>query len=169
MDQTKVTPDSERVSHLIEKIREMSERGDDHERQVATSKLERIYKKYNISNKSAKSKKEFKIHNSDESLRILSQCIWSVCGDIEIQFKGKKAYAIIEPIQFIEVCEKYNFYWQLYGDQKEQFFKAFIIKNELVAKSSKNGINQDEALKIGKIMNGIDKGVMPKKQLTNNK
>lgn len=162
-----LTPDTDKINELLNKLYELSIRGDDNERNVAEKKLNQIIKKYGITDFSENNmQRVFKIEDNNDCLMILSQCVWSVKGNIEINYKGKKAFVKLNASDYILISEKYKYYYSLYKEQKNNFFTAFIIKNELVAKSGEKNINNEKADKVNKIMNSIEKGVMPSKMIS---
>jgi hypothetical protein len=95
----------------------------------------------------------------------MCQVIYSVIDKNEAFLTKKELLAHAETTysQYIEIIEKYNYYWKLFMEQKELFLKAFVTRNELFSKNSVS-LNQDtegddeEAQKIAKMMFSMDKG-----------
>lgn len=158
-----VTPETEKIKNILLKIKELADRGEEHERNVAHNKLEFLLKKYKLSYSDLISNKpqhrRFEIDDKNDCLRLLSQCIWGVCIGTEINYKGKFVY--VSPItteQFIEINEKFNYYWDEYKKQREVFFIAFISKNNLGVESCKGKkIDNDKVLKVANMMRGMEK------------
>jgi hypothetical protein len=151
------------------KVNALAVGGDEHEKDVAKKKLDLLLKKYNLTYseliKGNVNQKVFKIENNEDCLRILSQCIWMVDSMAKINYKGKKAFVMLTNEQYIEVKEKFDYFWKHYKEQKEVFLVAFVVKNKLEAKSDKQtDIPSKEIKNILMMMGGIAKGSQ-KKQL----
>ncbi len=166
---TKITPDSECIRDYLLKINALVVGGDEYERDNAKRKLDLLLKKYQLTYaeliKGNVAQKVFKIENNEDCLRILSQCIWMVDANAKINYKGKKAFVMLTTEQYVEVKEKFDYFWKHYKQQKEIFLVAFVVKNKLEAKSDKQiDIPSKEIKNILVMMNGISKGTQ-KKQL----
>lgn len=171
------TPDLNKIKELALKILELKNRGDDHEREVATEKLEALLLKYNLTFEDIVSKdsftREFKLHNLTDCIEILSQCIWDVkpTCDVRKVVAKKIILADLTHTEFIEVTEKYKFYWELYTKQKEEKFKplfdeflvAFIVKNQLGINNEsfvdeKEQYTEEKIESIASVASSIEKG-----------
>lgn len=145
-----LNPDLNKVKELALKLKEMADRGTEHERLVAENKLTTLLNKYgltlqDIQNNETK-KRTFIFKHEDETL-ILAHVIWSVIPNIAIRRIGKqkKAFCDLSPEQYIEVKEKLKFYLSDYDKQKKNFTIAYIYKNDLEVKESNEKEDIDSA------------------------
>ncbi len=169
-DNENITPDLEKIKTLISKVAELANRGVGGERESAKKKLEKLLKKYGLTladingDENDKQQREFRIKNREDYVTVLTQVIWDVVPDIRIQQNTKRleVYVKLTTEQYIEVKEKFDYFWNLWVKEKEQFLMAFIIKNRLglVSKNrhgeakpmddeTKNGI-RDKMLSVSK-------------------
>lgn len=164
---TDVTPDVDKIRELCLKIKELHERGEEHERDVAGDMLEKIIAKYGLTLEDVSDlkslKREFKINDFEDEVAILSQCIWDVnpSADVKMQKVKKLVLVSLTSAQFIEVTEKFKYFWELYLKQKDQFLTAFIVKNKLGLENDSNSdakITKDEATEIAQMSDAIKKG-----------
>ena len=128
--------DSNRIKSLLLKIKELAERGEKGERENAKLKLNELMSKYGISNFDVNKKYKkhsFKLFDFDDCKVIMTHCILDTNTNniIEGDKRKKELYCDLTDEQYIDVCEKFNHYYPDYHSQKENFLKAFIIKNEL--------------------------------------
>ncbi len=146
----------DKVHDLIEKVAEMATRGDEHEKDVASEKLDRLLKKYNIRleeiENRKKSKRTFRVANKSDCLTIMCQTIWDIVPEANIRESNRKleVYASMTNEQYIDVCEKFEYYWKLWCKDKEEYLTAFVITNKLGIRVKSSGIDKDE-----KTLNGI--------------
>lgn len=164
---TNVTPDVDKIRELCLKIKELHERGEENERDVAGEMLEKILAKYGLTfddvSELKSLRREFKVDDLEDSVSILSQCIWDVnpVADIKMQKVKKLVLVSLTSAQFIEVTEKFKYFWALYLKQKDQFLTAFIVKNKLGLDNDSNSeaqITKDEATEIAQMSDAIKKG-----------
>lgn len=165
---TTQTPDLDKIKQTILKVKELAERGADGERQVAQNKLKSLLHKYgiNISELQSDSTQEriIKHHKHPDSRKILVQVICSVKKTT--MWKLKKGYGIVADLSYddyIEVIEKYKYFWKLYTKQKEIFFQAFITNNKLYSaqQESSDSVpdkNPEELREIVRMMMSMSKG-----------
>lgn len=145
-----ITPDLERIKILIGKVAELANRGVGGEKESAKKKLEKLLKKYGLTladidgSENDKQQRAIRIKNREDYLTVLTQVIWDVVPDIRIQQNMKKLeiYVKLTTEQYIEVKEKFDYFWNLWVKEKEQFLMAFVIKNRLGLVSNKRS---DEA------------------------
>jgi hypothetical protein len=145
-----ITPDLEKIKILIGKVAELANRGIGGEKDAAKKKLEKLLKKYGLKlsdidvDGDDKQQRTIRIKNREDYLTILTQVIWDVVVDIRIQQNTKKLeiYVKLTTEQYIEVKEKFDYFWNLWCKEKEQFLMAFVIKNRLGLVSNKRS---DEA------------------------
>lgn len=175
-----ITPDLERIKTLIGKVLELANKGIDGEKQAAKKKLEKLLSKYgltlaDIDSEDNKLKRTFRIKNRDDYKTILTQVICDVAPSVKIQENTRKLeiYSKLNAEQYIEVKEKFDYFWNLWCKEKEQFTIAFIIKNSLGIKRGKSKSNIDEEMVDGvkDKMSGVTQGeyVSKNKKLIANK
>jgi len=134
-----ITPDLERIKVLVSKVLELAKKGVDGEKKAAKIKLEKLLKKYGLTlsdidgDENDKQQRTFRIKNREDYLTVLTQVIWDVVPDIGIQQNTKRLeiYSKLTTEQYIEVNEKFNYFWNFWVKEKEQFLMAFVIKNRL--------------------------------------
>ena len=123
-------------NELLQKIKQLAERGVGGEKENAEKMLKQLMKKYNISESELNSETiemfETNVKDIFES-KLLTQIHYSVCGNInEDKFvsylpKNKKhAYIFCTKAEFIEIEAKFKFYKEIWKKQLNTFFSAFI-------------------------------------------
>lgn len=136
-----LNPDLTKVKELALKLKEMADRGTEHERVVAEKKLSSLLKKYGLTiddiNKNKTKVRYFSFNNEDET-KVMAHVIWSVAPNVNINRtnKQKKAYCELTPEQYIEIKEKIKFYLDDFSNQKRSFTIGYILKNNLDVKPS---------------------------------
>lgn len=130
-----MTKDSNEIKKLISKVKNLAEHGDKGERDNAKAKLKILLEKYNIKKfEEAKNKqRSFKLKDYEDCQVIMTHCILDTNKDCQItgDKRKKELYCKLTDKEYIDVCEKFNHYYTEYYKQKENFLKAFIIKNDL--------------------------------------
>ena len=146
---SEITPDLDRLKNLIGKVKGLADRGVDGERDSAQKTLQKLLNKYGIKLKDIeqqnKTKRTFRIVNKDDCITILSQIIWDVVPDAKIKqhVRALEIYCSLTNEQYIEVSEKYQYYWKLWCDEKKHTLMAFVVKNNLGV-SDKGTVKLDE-------------------------
>lgn len=171
-----LNPDLQKVKLLALKLKEMAERGTEHERVVAEKKLSSLLNKYRLTIKdiieNEVKKRTFNFKHEDETL-ILAHVIWSVVPKINIQRTGrqKKAFCNLSTEQYIEVKEKLKFYLKDYNNQKNDFTIAYILKNNLEIPNTESEVEITSAQNIQvmmKVINDVNfESTKKRKQITN--
>lgn len=157
-----MTNDHEKIQALLLKLKAMAERGEAHERDVAQIKLDDLIAKYNLEPGKAKNDKRiFKVRDWAEHKNLLLQCIIDVKANAKMEGDktGKKIYVELEDLEYIEVCEKWDYYWKEFLIQKEGLFTAFVVKNKIGTNGNdeKNtDLNEDRISETVKFMAVID-------------
>lgn len=172
----------EKILNLAKKVNQLSKKGVDGEKKSASEKLDLLMTKYGITwemlESETKTQREFLILG--EQRRFFNQVVSSVCGgDAEVYFnkldnnkKKKRFYVTMSDIDFIEVSEKFNFYWEKYQEDLKVFYSAFIQNNHLYRKrtedddSESEDVSPDERerlLKVVQMMKGMDRHTMQKR------
>lgn len=131
----KINNDSGKIKALMVKIKALADNGIDGEKETAKIKLNELLQKYNIKKFEEKSKKKrvFKLADFNDCLTIMTHCIIDTDENAKIEgIKAKKEiYCKLTDSEYIDVCEKFNFYFPIFDNQRKNFVKAFIIKNNL--------------------------------------
>jgi hypothetical protein len=140
------TNDSKKIKSLIKKVKELADRGDDNERDVAKMKLAELMNKYNLKKFEPKIKKRsFKLANYEDCKDIMVHCIIDTNSKSEIEgsLQKKELYVKLTDEEYVDVCEKFNHYYPEYYKQKQLLLKAFILKNEIGIVQSENDEQED--------------------------
>ncbi len=161
------TPDLDKIRETLKKLAVIAERGEENERQTALGLLQRLLQKYNLSVQDLINTdlivREFS-YSSRDNLTILSQCIWSINPDAQVSFdSGKnKVYVKLKSSDYIEVVEKFLYYYPLYEKEKMKLMLAFICKHRLTTTSTQCANNEnmsnEEAKQVALMMSGMAKG-----------
>ncbi|MBI5541522.1 MAG: DUF2786 domain-containing protein [Bacteroidia bacterium] len=162
------TPDLDKIRETLKKLAVLAERGEENERQTALGLLQKLLHKYNLTipdlvNTDLK-EREFS-YSSRDNLTILSQCIWSINPDAQVNFdSGKnKVYVKLKSSDYIEVVEKFLYYYPLYEKEKMKLMLAFICKHGLTTTTNScsgndNNMTEEEVKQVMLIMSGMTKG-----------
>lgn len=135
--------DLERIKELLQKVNELATRGVGGEKEAAQRKLEKLLNKYGLTLNSLNNEKSkertFKIKNREDYVTILSHVIWDIHPDAKINQNTRKleVYSKLTTEQYIEVTEKFDYFWKLWCKEKEEFMMAFIINNRLGIRAGK--------------------------------
>jgi len=126
--------DLSKIKSLANKLNNLYEKGDKNEKDVAKSKLDSLLKKYSIKSYNDLNvyKREFKLADWNDCLIIMTHCILDTVNiEIEGDKKAKCLYCNLTDSQYIEVCEKFNHYYPMFVNQRDNFIKAFLLANDL--------------------------------------
>jgi hypothetical protein len=166
MSTTSPTPDMDRIREVLKKLAVLAERGEENERQTALEMLQRLLLKYNITlpdliNLDEK-EREFN-YTSRDNLTILAQCIWSVNADANVSFdSGKnKVFVKLKSSDYIEVVEKFIYFYPLFEKEKMKLMLAFICKHNLTTlptdnNKGENNMSNDEMSQVIQMMQGMN-------------
>jgi hypothetical protein len=125
----------EKIIETARKVLALAERGSEGEKKSATTMLERLMKKHNLTKEQLTlTEKQYKFKSLDPmKRRIIIQVIdsfdlpcYSLKGD-----KRRYLYTDCHEVTYLEVTAKINFYLKAWRDKVEIFMDAFISKNEL--------------------------------------
>jgi len=170
--------------NLLKKLSKLADGGIDGEKENATERLEFLMKKYGITSDMLQDeiKKEREITIQKEQSQFFYQIVCSVCGrqpmyfnKADIKKKKTRVYIEVSDIDFIEISEKFYFYWDKYQEDLNLFYSAFIQKNHLYTKTSQEDIeranqnfdkDRERIIKLSKMMEGLDSHKL-QKQLSN--
>lgn len=155
---------SNKIKEILLKFKALSEKGDGGEKTTATEMLNKALKKHGLTledlEKEEREPRVFKIKNREDSLTILFQCIKDVREDSKVDFSTRtlQAYCDLNASDYIEVCEKYKHYYNIWLKEKKQFLTAYILRNEigLSSKPSEGKIDEEEKMAIIKKMGTIE-------------
>lgn len=171
---TKINNDSGKIKSLMVKLKALADNGVDGEKETAKVKLNELLQKYNIKKFEEKSKKKrvFKLADFNDCLTIMTHCIIDTDKKAKIEgIKAKKEiYCKLTDSEYIDVCEKFNFYFPIFVNQRENFVKAFIIKNNLGIRDNNtdtSNISDKDFSEISKMAKGINTNRFKKNKLLN--
>lgn len=156
--------DIETVKKLVSKLKVMAEKGERAEREVANAKLKEILKKYNLTEvgvlQPLVKNYVFKVSDWHDHLNLLVQCIQDTKPGVAMDGdkRGKKLFVELNDIEYLEVMEKINFYWEEYTRLRASVFAAFVLKNNIgiagnKEETCKNEFNIDEIVEYMKVIN----------------
>ncbi len=156
--------DIETVKKLVSKLKAMVEKGEKGEREVANAKLKEILKKYNLTEigvlQPLVKNYVFKVSDWHDHLNLLVQCIQDTKPGVSMDGdkRGKKLFVELNDIEYLEVMEKINFYWEEYTRLRTSVFAAFVLKNNIGISGNneeacKNEFNIDEIVEYMKVIN----------------
>lgn len=164
---------NDKILDLAKKLYELSKRGESGEKENAASKLESVMKKYGITmDMLSDDEMKERVFLAEDGLerKFLWQIMSSVVGErstfyskADSKKKKKRVFVKLTDIEFIEISEKFDFYWQKYNEDVMIFYKAFIQKNHLYKKLSENqstdkeltAEQKEEVMKTLRMMEGI--------------
>jgi hypothetical protein len=138
-----ITPDLDKIKSTLVKVKKLAEEGSEGEKQAAQSKLSTLLEKYGVDlselDEHVIQERDIKYNKDPDSRDIMVQIILSV-AETRIWVSSKKylAHAMLTSQQYIEVVEKYKYYWNLYKKQREYFKRAFVTKNKLYSTTTAN-------------------------------
>ncbi len=168
-------PDLDKIKNLLEKVQALAERGIEGEREAAKGKLKILLEKYNITlreiTKNKKTKRTFSLKNTTDCASIFFHVVMDVepKANLRILASSRQMFVWLTPQQFIEVTEKYRYFWKLYEKQKELFLHAFLIKNNIGLAPNSNcrdSMSEVDADELMRLSSAISKGnFMPDSRL----
>lgn len=167
--------DKEALLRRIKGVKKLATRGEPGEKENAEKMLERLMKKYNIT-EAELSQEELKTvffpYHTEEECRLLSQIIYAVtgrssygCVSTYTGRKRKKVGADCTAGERVEIEASFEFYNAALKEEYEFFFTAFVNKNDIFPppdkKTERDGqqkeITRAEAFKLSQMMNAMDK------------
>jgi hypothetical protein len=131
-----------KILELAKKLHALAERGENHERENAADKLQRLMDKYNISFDDIDSDKlqEFELLYPGIDKKFVVQIIANVCGKkVPLWSDGTKRKAFLiecSHTDFLLIQAKIEFFWKVYQEELGIFYRAFLQANDLTVKSS---------------------------------
>lgn len=139
-----------KIIDLAKKLHAMAERGENHERENAADKLEKLMQKYGITFDDIEidQARDFVIEYKGIDKKFVVQIIANVLGKKARLYdyghpKTKKFIIRCTHSEFLLIQAKLDFFWPAYNDELDIFYGAFIQKNRLFAKPDKDN-NSDE-------------------------
>lgn len=166
--------DKEALLRRIKGIQELATRGEPGEKETAEKTLERLMKKYDIT-EAELSQEELKTvffpYHTEEECRLLSQIIYAVTGRKAYgcvgEYTGRKRKKVgthCTAGERVEIEASFEFYNAALKEEYEFFFTAFINKNDIfpppdkrTKRDGQEEMTRAEAFKLLKMMNAIDK------------
>lgn len=169
------TPDLDKIKELVNKVEALALRGVGGEKEAAKEKLKILLKKYGLALKELqsqrKTKRMFSLKNTGDCAVILDHIICDVDPKAKVWISPsiRKLTVWLNPEQFIEVSEKFRYFWKLYVKQKELFLHAFLVKNNLGIDPNVNcsdTMTEEEIDELRKMISAVEKGnFMPENRL----
>lgn len=173
---------NEKILILARKLKSLSDRGVGGEKQNAITMLESLMKKHGITvdviNENDAKDHEFIIPDDRMDIKFFIQVMANVMGgnvdwgSYKKAPRGKKRYYIkCTPSEAIEIQAKFNFFNEIWESELEIFYSAFIQKNHLYRKSSKDDKGGDKELtpeernklmKMMHMMSGMERHIFTK-------
>ncbi len=143
MQDTKLK-DTAKIKQLLSKLEDMAKFGaESGERDSARRRIDEISEKYGIkkslwdkkpvSEKTRKPEDKFFACRSMEYKSLLTHCIFDTNKDAKV-FDSGGAFGLlanINDLEYIEIMEKMNHYWNSYIHERDILLKAFIIKHKI--------------------------------------
>lgn len=137
---------------LAKKLKALSERGIDGEKENAAAALDKLMKKHDITHEMLEDAETryayFKV--TPEQRRLFFQVVASVIGNnFETYFKRGKKNIIILKVTSEEVIEieiRYAIFWKAYIKEEEIFWTAYVHKNNLHPKPMPNDTKEEKEL-----------------------
>lgn len=165
-----------KIEQTVKKVYELALRGVDGEKEAAMRKFRDLCEKYDLNPEDFESKKVEKhfLYLTYKNQQFFKQVIASELGrDFTMYYvDGHRYHRYLEctASQFAIIVAKFEFYWDDYQKQLEQFYEAYVHKNELTMSSDPNEepepMTPEERQRMWEIMqkmSGIDKVTMRKR------
>lgn len=167
-----------KILAMLKKVNELAKNGVDGERETAQQKLEYLMKKYGVSisqlEQDAVTERVFKIKQEQKNFFI--QVVFNVCGRVDVFYAKKdkhnkyiRQFVNVTELQYIEIMEKFEFYWAKYEADLVIFYKAFIHKNKLFTRTTEDSDDKEltqeqieEYGRVRKMMSGMSQYEMQK-------
>ena len=163
---------------LLNKLKALAERGVGGEKIEAAKLLNKLLKKYNISEADLRSEEvkeiELTFKNKEEETLLLQVCYKvfiteEACRDKIYRYrygKGSRNTKLIQctPSEAAQIILFYDFYRDLWEKEKAKLFDAFIQKNRIFGKSTKDGgsnMSDKEIAELLKRMSAFDEATPP--------
>ncbi|CCV64325.1 hypothetical protein BN85407480 [Alteracholeplasma palmae J233] len=127
---------------LLKKLKELSERGVGGEKENATKMLTRLQRKYDVSDIEIETTEEKYREFTVPRFKLYNRLFWQIIGTYGIsKYKKTRKRDVIlinctASLQ-LEILAKFQFFYTYFQKDIETFFLAFISKNELWSKTSK--------------------------------
>lgn len=179
---------NDRAKDIAQKLLRMAKdgRGNEHEERNAQQLLDQWLVKNDLTLEDIESEdleKWYYIFDNVEAALFFKQIFHSVVGndgDEKLSnYTGRRNYLYMKPGEFaVEytatkadkalMCDRFDFYWMEYNEQKKLFRSAFIQKNELYSnenrtKRTDGDVDFEHLAKLQRLMRGIDKKTMAPK------
>lgn len=173
----KTNQDKTKITKLLTKIKSLAEQGLGGEKIEAEKLLAKLLKKYNLSEADLGSEElqelELTFKGKEEETLLLQIC-YKVFGNLDTTTskvyrykygKGSRNTKLIEctPSQAAQIVLYYDFYRELWKQEKAKLLEAFIQKHSLFGKSSGEGVelSPEELKDLYKRMGALDEAESP--------
>ena len=129
---TTLSNDSSKIKALLDKLKALAERGEKHERNTARLKMNALMRKHGFSSGDS-NYRTFKVSDWADHKNLLLQCILDTKPNAKMEGNkvSKKIHVTLNDYEFIEVLEKWDFYWKELLQQKKALFIAFVVKHNI--------------------------------------
>lgn len=151
----------EKIIELAKKLKALADKGVGGEKENAAEKLQALLQKHGLTIEDIEGEKvkEFTFHVTEEQRTFFYQILANVLGktpDVKQWTKNPSAIGVkdknwknakfihVTPAEYIEIKEKFEFYYSEYRKEESIFYSAFIQKNALWRKST--GENSEKEL-----------------------
>lgn len=143
----------EKILALAKKLKALADRGIDGEKTTAMEMLQKFMTKHNITLDmiNEDDTKEYTVKMEIEKYKFWRQVVASVIGNSAvIHYKrkdnaSKKTYWITcTPSQYLEIEAKFSFFYNIYLQEENIFYKAFIQTQKLYTKVDNEDLDKEE-------------------------
>lgn len=170
-----MTPERERILQKIKLVQALAEKGVDGERESAAATLDRLMKRYGITEADiAEERRELEWFRYKTPLdrKLLLQVIYATTGRVGAgcvgTYTGRKRKQIgvtCTAAERLEIQFAYDFYREAMEKELERFYSAFLIKNEIFPPENMEceelpepeGMSNEERMKLSMLIEGMDR------------
>lgn len=164
----------EKKMELLKKLRALAERGVGGEKETAERKLAQLMKKYNIEEEELSDEKlmdyDFRYKTEFEE-RLLTQLFYKIADNrSRYEYKrgkgSKTTYGITcTKAEGLQIQIEYDFYRELWKEECNFFFRAFIQKHEIFLRTEEGGreqstLTKEEIMRMMAMMEGMQDKTM---------
>jgi hypothetical protein len=139
-----------KVIQLAKKLKELADRGEGGEKNSAEYHLNKLLEKHKLTLEDILEEKRdvrmFKVSKEKETL--FFQIVGSVAGKEATRHHKDRTsiWLNLTTTEYLEIDAKFDFYWRAYKEELGIFYSAFVQKNKLYCKPSKNDEKDEKEL-----------------------
>ncbi len=166
---------NDKIIDLAKKLKALSDKGIDGEKDTALTMLKRLMGKYNLTMDMIEENlaKEYEFYIEYANYKFWRQVVASVIGSSDVSYrpselkKKKRHYFVLcTPAEAIEIQAKFDFYFKAWQTDLDIYYQAFVQKNHLYTKPDKQREKEEKELtdeefkklwKMSELMKGMDK------------